>query len=323
MYFLASWFYRLKYTQESQEFQCLTALENRRTLLNKIKDSCIILSTNCRRIQTMVPNYIDSHAHLFFADYADDLEEVLIRAKEAGVSDIIVPGTDLKSSREAVMLADRYENIFACVGIHPHEASKAANRDLTEIEKLCENPKVIAIGEIGLDYHYDFSPRDLQRTFFAKQMEIAVQNKLPVVVHMRESTEDVFSLVEQTVKMNPNWKESGKDPMRGVFHCFPGTADQAAHVQGLGFYISYPGIVTFKKSESINVIKEIGIGNILLETDSPYMTPVPFRGKRNEPANIVLIGRKIAETLGIPEEEVARITTGNTVRLFGLQNHGN
>jgi TatD DNase family protein len=270
----------------------------------------------------MIPSYIDSHAHLFFADYADDLEAVLIRAKEAGVSDIIVPGTDLKSSREAVLLADRYENIFACVGIHPHEASKAASQDLAEIEKLCGNPKVVAIGEIGLDYHYDFSPRELQRRFLADQMEIAVRKNLPVVLHMRDSTEDVFSLVEQIIKVNPKWKESSKDPMRGVFHCFPGTAEQAACVRGLGFYVSYPGIVTFKKSESINIIKEIGIDSILLETDSPYMTPVPFRGKRNEPANIVLIGRKIAETLDIAEEEVARVTTENTVHLFGLQKFG-
>jgi TatD DNase family protein len=135
---------------------------------------------------------------------------------------------------------------------------------------------------------------------------------------MRESTEDTFSIVEQAVNANPNWRESGQEPMRGVFHCFPGTADQAAYVHGLGFCISYPGIVTFKKSSSIEVLKEIGINNILLETDSPYMTPVPLRGKRNEPANIVLIGRKIAEALGISEEEVARITTENAVRLFGL-----
>jgi TatD DNase family protein len=270
----------------------------------------------------MIPSYIDSHAHLFFTDYAHDLAAVLARAKEAGVSDIIVPGTDLKSSREAVLLADQHENIFACVGIHPHEASKAASQDLTEIEKLCENPKVVAVGEIGLDYHYNFSPPGLQRTFFADQMEIAVRKNLPVVLHMRESTEDVLSLVEQTVLANPEWKESSKEPKRGVFHCFPGTAEQAARVHGLGFYISYPGIVTFKKTESINIIKKIGIGTILLETDSPFMTPVPFRGKRNEPANIVLIGRKIAEALGIAEEEVARVTTENTIHLFGLHKFG-
>ncbi len=269
-------------------------------------------------MQTMIPRYIDSHAHLFFADYANDLDDVLLRAREAGIDVIVVPGTDLKSTREAVMLADTHENIFACVGIHPHEVSKAASQDLAEIEKLCDHRKVVAVGEIGLDYHYDFSPRELQKKFFEKQIGIAVRKNLPVVVHMRESTEDTFSIVEQIVNTNPNWKESGKEPMRGVFHCFPGTADQAAYVHGLGFFISYPGIVTFKKSNSIELLKQIGINNILLETDSPYMTPVPLRGKRNEPANIVLIGRKIAEVLGISEEEVARITTKNTVRLFGL-----
>ncbi|MGD1046326.1 MAG: TatD family hydrolase [Bacteroidota bacterium] len=266
----------------------------------------------------MIPCYIDSHAHLFFDDYANDLDAVLLRAREAGVSVILVPGTDVKSSREAVMLADQHENIFACVGIHPHEVSKAARQDLAEVEKLCKHKKVVAIGEIGLDYHYDFSPRELQKKFFTKQMEIAVRRNLPVVVHMRESTEDVFSIVEHIVNANPNWKEGNKELMRGVFHCFPGTAEQAAYVHGLGFYISYPGIITFKKSNSIEVLKEIGIHNILLETDSPYMTPVPLRGKRNEPANSVLIGRKIAEALGISEEEVARITTENAIRLFGL-----
>jgi TatD DNase family protein len=270
-------------------------------------------------MQNMIQHYIDSHAHLFFSDYTDDLPAVLSRAKEAGIDSIIVPGTDVKSSREAVLLADQLENIYACVGIHPHEAAKAGHQDLTEIQTLSEHPKVVAIGEIGLDYHYDFSPRELQRAFLTEQLEIAVRRNLPVVLHMRESTDDTFSLVEHAVQANPHWKESTTGPLRGVFHCFPGTVEQAAYVRGLGFCISYPGVVTFKKSTSIEVVKEIGIHDILLETDSPFMTPVPLRGKRNEPANIVLIGRKIAETLGISEEEVARVTTDNAIRLFGLK----
>ena len=269
-------------------------------------------------MQTMIPRYIDSHAHLFFTDYADDFAAVLLRAKDVGVDAIIVPGTDLKSSKDALQLADRYENIYACVGIHPHDVSKANHNDLSEIEKLCDNPKVVAIGEIGLDYHYDFSLPELQCKYFTEQMEIAIRNNLPVVLHMRESTEDTFSIVERIVNANPNWKDSCKEPMRGVFHCFPGTADQAAFVIGLGFCISYPGIVTFKKSNGIEVIKKIGIHNLLLETDSPYMTPVPLRGKRNEPANVALIGRKIAEALEIAEEEVARITSENAIRLFSI-----
>jgi TatD DNase family protein len=195
---------------------------------------------------------------------------------------------------------------------------KAVKKDLIEIEELSRHPKVVAIGEIGLDYHYDFSPREMQREYLTAQLGIAVRCNLPVVLHTRESIEDVFSIVAEIVNVSPDWKKSGTEPRRGVFHCFPGTAEQAVHLRRLGFYVSYPGIVTFKKSESIEIVNQIGIQNILLETDSPYMTPVPFRGKRNEPANIVLIGRKIAEALNMSEEEIARITTENAAHLFGL-----
>jgi TatD DNase family protein len=262
--------------------------------------------------------YIDSHAHLFDEEYKSDLESVLTRAKDAGVQYCIVPGTDLKTSREAVLLAEQYGNIFACIGVHPHEAAKATDKDLGEIEELSTHPKVVAIGEIGLDYHYDFSPKDRQREIFAAQIEIAVRRNLPVVLHTREATEDVFAIVQEAVNTHPHWKETRATPRRGVFHCFPGTAEEAEFVRGLGFYVSYPGIVTFKKSESIEIVKQIGVHNILLETDSPYMTPVPLRGKRNEPANIVYIGRKIAEAIHSTEEEVARVTTENTMQLFGL-----
>ena len=266
----------------------------------------------------MMHQYIDSHAHLFDEDYKRDLESVLTRAKDADVKYCIVPGTDLKSSREAVSLAEKHGTIFACVGIHPHEAAKATDRDLGEIEELSKHPKVVAIGEIGLDYHYNFSPKDRQKEIFTAQIKIAVRRNLPLVVHTRESTEDVFAIVQYAVKTHPDWKETGATPQRGVFHCFPGTAQEAEFARGLGFYVSYPGIVTFKKSEIIETVKQIGIQNILLETDSPYMTPVPHRGKRNEPAYIVYIGRKIAEAFHITEEEVARVTTENTMHLFGL-----
>jgi TatD DNase family protein len=224
----------------------------------------------------------------------------------------------LKTSREAITLAEQHENIFACIGVHPHEAAKTTDKDFVEVEELAKHPRVVAIGEIGLDYYYDFSPRDRQRDIFSAQIEIAVRRNLPVVVHTRESTQDAFSIVRKAVEVYPGWKESFTTPRRGVFHCFPGTAEEAEYVRGLGLYVSYPGIVTFKKSDSIEIVRQIGLQNILLETDSPYMTPVPFRGKRNEPANIVYIGRKIAEALNIPEEEVARLTTKNSMHLFGL-----
>jgi TatD DNase family protein len=270
-------------------------------------------------MQTMIHQYIDSHAHLFYEDYKNDLESVLKRAKDAGVKYCIVPGTDLKNSREAVLLSEQYENIFACIGVHPHEAAKATNKDLREMEELSKHPKVVAIGEIGLDYHYDFSPKDRQKECFSAQIEIAVKRNLPLVVHTRESTQDAFTIVQKAVETHPEWKQTGIKPQRGVFHCFPGTAEEAEYVRELGFYVSYPGIVTFKKSDSIEIVKQIGVQNILLETDSPYMTPVPLRGKRNEPANIIYIGRKIAEAFHITEEEVARMTTENTMNLFGLK----
>ncbi len=269
-------------------------------------------------MQKIAPQYIDSHAHLFDEDYREDLDIVLSHAQEVGVKYVIIPGTNVKTCQEAVRLAEQHANIFACVGIHPHDAAKATGKDLKEIDELSKHPKVVAIGEIGLDYHYDFSPRDRQREIFIVQIELAIKRNLPVVIHTRESTEDAWNIMQQAVNSHPSWKESRTEPQRGVFHCFPGTAEQAVNLRVLGFYVSYPGIVTFKKSESIEVVKQIGVQNLLLETDSPYMTPVPLRGKRNEPANIVFIGRKIAETLHVPEEEVARITTENAIRLFGL-----
>ena len=264
----------------------------------------------------MTHHYIDTHTHLLPPDFKNDLDEVLARAKDAGVKYCIIPGTDLKSSKEAVSLAEKYECIYACVGVHPHEAAKARDSDLAEIEKMAGHNKVAAIGEIGLDYYYNFSPKEKQKEFFAAQIVIAARCRLPIVVHTRESMGDTIEIVKNTLK---NLREPEINDRRGVFHCFPGTADEAKLLKQLGFYISYTGIVTFKKTESSEVIKQIGLQGILLETDSPYMAPVPKRGKRNEPANIVYIGKKIAEVLKTEEDEVARITSENAMHLFNLK----
>jgi TatD DNase family protein len=266
----------------------------------------------------MAPKYIDSHAHLFLKDYKEDIDNVISNAKRSGVEYFVVPGTDLKTSQEAVNLAEHHEEIFACVGCHPHEAAKTTDLDLEEIGRLSENRKVVAVGEIGLDFHYNLSPHERQCEMFAAQIQIAVRRNLPVVVHTRESMKEAFSIIQNAVNNNSNWKENKGEYKRGVFHCFSGTAEEAAYLHSLGFYISYPGIVTFRKSESIETIKKVGIRDLLLETDSPYMTPVPLRGKRNEPANIIYIGRKIAEILNISEEEVANVTSNNAIDLFGL-----
>ncbi len=267
----------------------------------------------------MESRYIDSHAHLFDKDFKEDIPAVLDRARQAGVDAIIIPGTDLESSRAVIGLAEKHAELFACVGIHPHEALKATEADVSQIEELSKHPKVVGIGEIGLDYHYNFSPSERQKEVFEHQLEIAARRNLPAVIHMRESTADSFSIVDEAVRKNPGWLPGAPGPKRGVFHCFPGTAAEAERLRTLGFWVSFTGIVTFKKSPAIETIKSLGFQNILLETDAPYMTPVPLRGKRNEPANVVLVGRKIAEISGVDEELVASTTTANARMLFGLQ----
>jgi TatD DNase family protein len=268
--------------------------------------------------------FIDSHAHLNSDDYRADLDEVLKRAKDAGVETIIVPGTTVETSLEAIALSEKYPNIYACVGIHPHDASKGSSEALERIDRMTEHKKVVAVGEIGLDYHYDFSPRSVQQEVFKKQIQIAVRRNLPIVVHTREAQDDTIGAVDEAVKTNPGWmvKESSVHTRlparRGVFHCFPGGPEEANRAMDLGFLVSYPGIVTFKNSPVIETLKSIGYDHILLETDSPYLAPVPLRGKRNEPANVVLIAQRIAEVFGASVDDVARAARFNTKRLFSI-----
>ncbi len=272
--------------------------------------------------------YIDSHAHLFGKEFHTDVDETIRRAVDAGVEAIIVPGTDEATSREAIELAEKYDGVYACVGIHPHESSKSSDDGIDEIEKLSRHRKVVAIGEIGLDYHYDFSPRQVQMLRFRDQVQLAVDRNLPIVVHTRESLDDTMRIVQEMTHRHPKWKPSGDNASsntalaRGVFHCFTGSAEEAGVLFELGFFVSYPGIVTFKNSPVVPVLEQIGFQNILLETDSPYMTPEPFRGKRNEPANIVHICSRIAEIMRVSEDEVARVTSLNSRILFNLGSAG-
>ncbi len=263
--------------------------------------------------------YIDSHAHLFRQDFGNELEDVIRRATDAGVDRIIVPGTNVNTSREALELAERYEFIYACVGIHPHEASNAADEQLRDIATLAEHPKVVAIGEIGLDYHYDFSPRERQKAILKDQILIAVQKGLPIVVHTRESLQDTLAVVDACMRECPAWRIDASN-YRGVFHCFTGNVDEAKEVLSRRFLVSYPGIVTFKNSPVVETLRSVGAENILLETDAPYMAPVPLRGKKNEPAHLIYTARKTSEILGIRESELARITSANAVSLFHLGN---
>lgn len=259
--------------------------------------------------------FIDSHCHLFYEDYKDDLDAVIARAHEAGVQYFVIPATNHQTAVEAVRLAERYPGMYASVGFHPLDLKEFNEERLKEIEELSHHPKVVAIGEIGIDYFYDTSPRDYQREIFSRQIELAVKRDLPIIVHTRDSVQDAIDLVTQYAMKNPEWKQGTN---RGVFHCFTGDAAQARHLFGLGFLVSFPGPITFKKGTMHDVVREIGLDNIMVETDSPFLTPVPFRGKRNEPSYIPLIAQKIADTLNISLQEVEEKTTRNAVALFHL-----
>lgn len=268
---------------------------------------------------------IDTHAHLTSVQYDTDRDDVIRRAVDAGVKYIVNPATDLDDSKRAIELAERHTNIYACVGFHPHEAKKADDRSLAEIEELSNHPKVVAIGEIGLDFHYDFSPPDVQEEVFAAQIRIAQRRNLPIVIHTRESTERTVRIVEEAIASGQAWRRntvtshSRYPAPRGVFHCFSGDVATAWKVIHLGFYISFPGVVTFKNSgHAAEVASKVSLEHFLLETDSPYLAPVPHRGKRNEPQNILIIAGRIAQLQHLGVEDVVRSTSYAAHRLFGI-----
>ena len=250
---------------------------------------------------------IDAHAHLEMKEFDADREAVLGRAAAAGVDYIITVGTDIKLSQKALSLASSYQNVFATVGIHPHEADTATQENLDIIAKMALHQKVVAYGEIGLDFFRDLAPREMQKDAFARQLNIAAELNLPVVIHDRNAHDLVLKMVE----------ESGV--RRGVFHCFSGDYQMAEKCIALGFYISIPGTVTFDKTnKTSDVVKNIPLEWLLLETDCPYLSPVPYRGKRNEPSFIVHTAKKVAQIKNLPWEEVAHATAQNTKTLFGL-----
>lgn len=259
--------------------------------------------------------FIDSHCHLFYEDFSDDLNEVINRAFLAGVRTFIVPATNETTARQAITLAERYPSIYVAVGFHPLDLKEFSEELYHRIEGLIGHPKVVAIGEIGIDYFYDYSPRTVQKEIFARHIDLAVKHDLPIIVHTRDSVQDAIDIVLLAVQKNPEWKRHGK---RGVFHCYTGNSDQAKKLFDAGFFVSFPGPVTFKKGSMAEVVREIGLDNIMVETDSPFLTPVPYRGKRNEPSYIPIIGQKIAEILHVTIDEVALRTTANAQLLFNL-----
>ena len=246
---------------------------------------------------------IDTHAHIYYEDFAQRIEEVIQSASDNGVEKIITVGVDLKSSEECIKLAEKFPSVFATCGYHPHEAVKAPKRYLYELENMAAHPKVVAIGEMGLDYHYNFSDPKIQQKVYREQLELAVALQLPAVVHCRNSDDDILQGINESACEN------------GVIHCFASNVEFAEKILETGFHISFTGMITFVK-ELEEVVIEIPLERMMVETDSPYLSPKPHRGKKNEPKNVLHVAEKIAELKEIDLKEVAESTTETAMNLF-------
>jgi TatD DNase family protein len=263
--------------------------------------------------------YVDSHAHLEGKQFNGDREQVVSRARGSGVEAIVAIGNgDGPGTLDCgIRLAEKYDFIYATVGIHPHEAEQAKDSDFADMAELARHPKVIAWGEIGLDYFYDHSPRDIQKQVFLKQMELAKSAKLPIVIHCRPSDnsdnawQDCLSMIEE------QWKPAG---LGGILHCFTGSWDHAKRALDMGFMISFAGNVTYPKAQQIrDAAHQVPVERMLIETDSPYLAPIPHRGKRNEPAFVKETARQIAELRRMQAEEVGLQTSQNFYDFFKLR----
>lgn len=252
----------------------------------------------------------DTHVHLNAEQYKEDLVEVIERAQSEGVVNMIVVGFDRPTIEKAIALVEQYDFLYAAVGWHPVDAIDMTEADLEWIEELAAHPKVVALGEMGLDYYWDKSPKEIQKEVFRKQIALAKRVKLPIIIHNREATQDIVNIL----------KEEGAKEVGGVMHCFSGSEEIAKECMEMNFYISFGGPVTFKNAKKVKeVAAEIPLDRLLIETDCPYLTPHPFRGKRNEPAHVKLVAEEIALLKNLPFEEIANVTTKNAKKLFGIK----
>lgn len=253
----------------------------------------------------------DSHAHLNDERFDEDREELINSLQEKGVDLVLNPGACIETSKSSVELANKYDFIYAAVGVHPHDVGDMTEEDIETLRKLAlENDKVKAIGEIGLDYYYDTYPREDQKKWFKRQIELANELKLPIIIHDRDAHGDTFEIIKNT-----------KSPEIGcVLHCYSGNVELAREYVKMGCYISIPGTVTFKNNKkTVEVVKEIPLEYLLIETDSPYMAPVPNRGKRNDPSMVQFVADKIAQEKGISYEQVCEATKENAKRFFNIK----
>ena len=251
---------------------------------------------------------VDSHCHLDFPDFASELDAVLARAEAAGVGRLVTISTRVRQHGDLIAIAERYPAVCCSVGTHPHHAHEELEITAADLVERTRHPKVVAIGEAGLDYHYDFSPRDAQEQGFRTHIAAARASGLPLVIHSREADDDMRRILED---------EMGKGAFTAVLHCFTGTRALAFAGIDLGLYVSFTGVLTFKKSDDLRAIAaDLPADRILVETDAPYLAPGRFRGKRNEPSYVVETAKVLAETRGVSFDEVARLTTENFFRLF-------
>ncbi|GAB6259645.1 TatD family hydrolase [Peribacillus sp. N1] len=251
----------------------------------------------------------DTHVHVNAEQFNEDLEEVIERAKEAGVNNMVVVGFDRPTIIRAMELIEAYDFMYAAIGWHPVDAIDMTEEDLQWIEELSNHPKVVAIGEMGLDYHWDKSPKDVQMEVFRKQIRLAKKVGLPIIIHNREATADIVNIL----------KEEEASRVGGIMHCFSGSAETALECINMNFYISLGGPVTFKNAKKPKeVAAAVPLDRLLIETDCPYLAPHPYRGKRNEPSYVKLVAEQIAEIKQLTIEEVSQVTTENAKKLFGI-----
>jgi len=253
--------------------------------------------------------FVDTHAHLFFDNFEGEVDQVIKRAINDGIDYILVPSTDLKTAEQVAELTEKYDIVYGAVGVHPHDTKEWDNSWLEKLEELSKLEKIVAIGEIGLDYYYDYSPKEKQLEAFKAQIDLALKLDLPIIVHNRDSDDDLMKVIGV-------YCSSG---LKAQFHCFNSTLENVKELINMNYMISFTGNITFKKADELrNLVKVVGLDHMLLETDSPFMTPVPNRGKRNEPSNIKYVAEKIAEIYETDVKEVARLTSLNAFKLFGI-----
>ncbi|HIW25325.1 MAG TPA: TatD family hydrolase [Firmicutes bacterium] len=249
--------------------------------------------------------YFESHAHYDDERFDDDRDELLASFPAEGIETVVNSSSDIASSRASIALAEKYPFFYASVGVHPHEVSKMREEDIDTLRELSKHPKVVAIGEIGLDFYYDLSPRDDQRYWFKRQLALAEELDMPVIIHSRDASQECFDII------------SASNVRKGVIHCYSGSAPMAQDYADMGFYIGIGGSLTFKNNKkTVEVVEKLPLEKILIETDSPYLAPVPYRGRRNDSRLLKYVVEKISEIKNVPEIDICNITKNNAIELF-------